>query len=111
MKRRKRKLHPLRIAAVLMAIWVVFLLLTLPRMQIEAEALQGKISDAATSAYRAKMERKRLTTQLNEANTEDFIVRTARRDYGYCWYGEMIYEVANLDEYQSGSEDVEYTEP
>ena len=27
-----------------------------------------------------------------------WIERTARRDLGYCWYGETIYEVGNLEE-------------
>ena len=40
----------------------------------------------------------RLATELAEINTADFVERTARREYGYCWYGETIYEVANLDE-------------
>ena len=31
-------------------------------------------------------------------NTSDFVERTARRDYGYCWYGETVYTVGNLDE-------------
>ena len=37
-------------------------------------------------------------TALTEIDSSDFIERTARRDYGYCWYGEIIYQVGNLDE-------------
>ena len=36
-------------------------------------------------------------TELSEINSADFVERTARRDYGYCWYGETIYEVGNLE--------------
>ena len=48
--------------------------------------------------WRAQAENNRLRTLLRESSTEDFVKRVARRDYGYCLYGETIYEVANLDE-------------
>ena len=42
--------------------------------------------------------------ELASINTDDFIERTARREYGYCWYGETIYEVANLEQIQEKTE-------
>ena len=54
--------------------------------------------------YDAQSENNRLTTELAEIDTEDFIERTARREYGYCWYGETIYEVGNLEELKGAQE-------
>ena len=39
-----------------------------------------------------------LNAELRTVDTADFIERTARREYGYCWYGETIYEVGNLED-------------
>ena len=61
----------------------------------DADALSGQGGQAYGEAQSAN---NRLKGQLAEIGTKEFVERTARRDYGYCWYGEIIYQVGNLDE-------------
>ena len=62
------------------------------------ERQQEQLVAAAIAYHDAQSDNNQLKTELSEINTSDFIERTARRDYGYCWYGEIIYQVGNLDE-------------
>ncbi len=76
----------------------------LPDKAISAERQQGQLEAAADAYYDAQSRNNALRTELSEINTADFIERTARREYGYCWYGEVIYEVANLDQIEPEAE-------
>ena len=59
----------------------------------------GDVYKRQAQAYgEAQSANNRLKGQLAEIGTKEFVERTARRDYGYCWYGEIIYQVGNLDE-------------
>ena len=40
----------------------------------------------------------RVMLELAQSDSDEFIERTARREYGYCWYGETVYEIGNLEE-------------
>ena len=43
-----------------------------------------------------------MRAEANEIDSSDFIERIARRQYGYCWYGETIYTVGNPDQLDLG---------
>ena len=62
------------------------------------ERQQAQLVEAAQAYGEAQSANNRLKGQLAEIGTKEFVERTARRDYGYCWYGEIIYQVGNLDE-------------
>ena len=97
-KRVRRKLPYFRFAAVLLAVVTAGMLVYLPTKTVSSEEQQRKLESAMDAYWRAQAENNRLRTLLRESSTEDFVKRVARRDYGYCLYGETIYEVANLDE-------------
>ena len=74
----------------------------LPQREVSAEQEQRQLQSAADAYWKAQEENNRLRQLLAESDTRDFVERVARRDYGYCWYGETIYEVANLPEQTAG---------
>ena len=95
-----RKLRPFRILAVFLSVAALFMVSRFPQQAVSLERQQEQLEAAATAYYEAQSENNRLNTELSEIDTRDFIERTARREYGYCWYGETIYEVGNLQEIQ-----------
>ena len=100
MQNRKVRIRPFRILSVCLGITVLILLSRFPAKAVSLERQQEQLAAAAQTYYDAQSENNRLTTELSEIDTSDFIERTARREYGYCWYGETIYEVGNLAEIQ-----------
>ena len=87
---KRKRIRPFRILAVLMGAG------TLAMLSLERQ--QEQLVAAAQAYHDAQSENNQLKTALTEIDSSDFIERTARRDYGYCWYGEIIYQVGNLDE-------------
>ena len=60
------------------------------------------------AAYSEKQsERNVLASELERVNSKDYIETIARREHGYGWYGETIYEVANLNEIQAQEDSAE----
>ena len=98
MAARKKRIRPFRILAVLMGAGTLAMLMHFPAKAVSLERQQEQLVAAAKAYHDAQSENNQLKTELTEINTSDFIERTARRDYGYCWYGEIIYQVGNLDE-------------
>jgi len=98
MNKKKVKIRPFRILSVCLGLAALMMLSRFPAKAVSLERQQEQLEIAAEAYYDAQSENNRLTTELAEINTKDFIERTARREYGYCWYGETIYEVGNLDE-------------
>jgi len=74
----------------------VFLSLQLQIRTMNEDHLQKDLLQAAEDYYRAQAENNWLRTQLAEINSDTFIERVARSKFGYCRYGEIIYEVSNL---------------
>ena len=100
MEKKKVRLRPFRILSVFLGIAAVAVLASFPEKAVGIERQKEQLVQAATAYYDAQSKHNDLTAELSEINSEGFIERTARREYGYCWYGETIYEVANLDEIQ-----------
>lgn len=98
MSKRWRRIRPFRILAVFLGIVALVMVSRFPQQAVSLERQQGQLEAAAAAYYEAQSENNRLNTELSEIDTKDFIERTARREYGYCWYGETIYEVGNLEE-------------
>ena len=97
MKKNRVRIRPFRILSVLLGA-LALMLSRFPAKAVSLERQQKQLEAAAQAYYDAQSRNNQLTTELSEINTADFVERTARRDYGYCWYGETIYEVGNLDE-------------
>ena len=98
MKKNRVRIRPFRILSVVLGVIALFILSRFPAKAVSLERQQQQLEAAAQAYYDAQSRNNQLTTELSEINTADFVERTARRDYGYCWYGETIYEVGNLDE-------------
>lgn len=89
---------PFRVLLAVLAVVAIAVMVRLPQREVSAEEEQRKLQSAADAYWNAQAENNRLRQLLAESGTNDFVERVARRDYGYCWYGETIYEVANLPE-------------
>lgn len=100
MEKKKVRLRPFRILSVFLGIAAVAALARFPEKAVSIERQEEQLLQAATMYYDAQSRNNELAAELAEINSRDFIERTARREYGYCWYGETIYEVANLEEIQ-----------
>ena len=98
MKKNRVRIRPFRILSVVLGVIALVILSRFPAKAVSLERPQQQLEAAAQAYYDAQSRNNQLTTELSEINTADFVERTARRDYGYCWYGETIYEVGNLDE-------------
>lgn len=100
MEKKRVRLRPFRILSVFLGIAAVASLASFPDKAVSIERQREQRVQAATAYYDAQSRNNELTAELAESNSQGFIERTARREYGYCWYGETIYEVANLEEIQ-----------
>ena len=108
MNKKKARIQPFRILSVCLGLIALLMLSRFPAKAVSLERQQQQLTLAAQAYYDAQSENNRLTTELAEIDTQDFIERTARREYGYCWYGEMIYEVGNPEALADAQEFVVY---
>lgn len=104
MKTKKVRIRPFRILSVVLGMIALVMLSRFPAKAVSLERQQEQLETAAQAYYDAQSRNNQLMTELSEINTADFVERTARRDYGYCWYGETIYEIGNLDEIEQEPE-------
>jgi len=104
MNQKRERIRPFRILSVCLGLSALLMLSRFPAKAVSLERQQEQLTLAAQAYYDAQSENNRLTTELAEIDTDDFIERTARREYGYCWYGETIYEVGNLEEIRAAQE-------
>lgn len=100
MEKKRVRLRPFRILSVFLGIAAVAALASFPDKAVGVERQHEQLVLAATAYYDAQAKNNELAAELAQSDSDAFIERTARREYGYCWYGETIYEVANLDEIQ-----------
>ena len=97
MNKRKKQPRLFRWLAVALAAFTLTLLVRFPGKEVSLENQKAQLAVAASAYYDAQARNNQLKTELSEIESDDFIERTARREYGYCWYGETVYEVENLD--------------
>ena len=101
---KKRRIRPFRILAWALGAGMLTMLLRFPAKAVSSERQQEQLKAAAQAYSDAQSQNNQLKVELSESTSADFIERTARRDYGYCWYGEIIYQVGNLDDIQQETE-------
>jgi len=97
LNKKRVRVRPFRILSVFLGIIALVLLSRFPEKAVSLERQQEQLAAAASEYYEAQSTHNQLLTELSEINSADFVERTARREYGYCWYGETIYEVGNLE--------------
>lgn len=97
MNKRKKEPRVFFFLALALGFIALTMLVRFPEKEVSLENQRAQLAQAASAYYDAQARNNQLNTVLSEVNTPDFIERTARRDHGYCWYGEIVYEVANLD--------------
>ncbi|MBR1711720.1 MAG: septum formation initiator family protein [Clostridia bacterium] len=101
-KRRKKrpKIHiPLfRIFAVLFGLMICFMLIKIPQTISRAEKTIVEVESSKNAYFSAEAKNRRLMEQQKELGNRDFIERMARRNEGYCKYGETVYVVSNIDD-------------
>ena len=103
-KKRKFRVRPFRIMAGVLGAAALVMLAKFPAKAMSLQRQQEQLQIASDEYYAAKAQNNQLSAELAEINTDDFIERTARREYGYCWYGETVYTVGNLDDIRSESD-------
>lgn len=98
MKKKKGRIRPFRILSVLLGVIALFIMSRFPAKAVSLERQKQRLEAAAQAYYDEQSRNNQLTTEKAEINTADFVERTARREQDYCWYGEIIYEIANLED-------------
>lgn len=98
MQRKKTRVRPYRIAAVVLGAVALVMLSRFPAKAVSLDRQRRQLEAAASGYYEAQSRNNQLRAELSEVNTSDFVERTARRDFGYCWYGETVYNVGNLQD-------------
>ena len=96
-RKQRRQRRTLRFSMLILCVFVLTLMVILPGEARKTARERELCAQATTSHLEAQAENSRLTRLLAESNTSDFVERVARRDYGYCVFGETIYVVSNLD--------------
>lgn len=99
-RKKKLKIRPFRLLAVALGCTALMLLARFPQKAVSLERQEAQRAAAAKAYHDAQSEKNQLRAELDTVNSDDFIERMARRMYGYCWYGETIYEVGNLEQIQ-----------
>ena len=97
-KMRKRNSHGFRGLILLLAVLVIALAVILPGSAARQQEEDRACEEASRAYLDAQNEKNRLRALLDESDSQDFVQRVARREYGYSLYGETIYVVSNLDE-------------
>ena len=105
-KKRKKKpgIRPFQVLAAALGCTALLLLARFPQKAVSLERQQKQLSEAAEAYYDAQSRNNQLTAELASVNTDEFVEKTARRLYDYCWYGETIYEVPNLEQIEEEPE-------
>lgn len=103
-QKKRVRVRPFRILAVVLGAAALVMLSKFPAKAVSLERQRDQLEAAAQMYYDAQSQNNQLRAELSEINTADFVERTARRDYGYCWYGETVYTVGNLEDIQPETE-------
>ncbi len=109
--KRRLRVKPYRLLAIALGAMMIVMLSRFPHKAVSLERQRDQLTKAAEAYLDAQSINNQLTAELASIDSADFIERTARREYGYCWYGETIYEVGNLDEVLAAQETDVYGAP
>lgn len=93
--------RPFTLLACGLAVMTLALIVQLPRVMGSLERQDEELTLRMMEYSDLQAERNVVLNELNRVNDEDYIEKIARREYGYGWYGETIYEVGNLAEVQA----------
>lgn len=93
--------RPFTLLAFGLAVMTMALIVQLPRMMGSLDRQDAQLTEKMKIYSDLQAERNVLNSELNRVNDRDYIETLARREYGYGWYGETIYEVGNLAEIQA----------
>lgn len=93
-----KRIRPFRIFAVFLGIIALVMACRFPNASLRLERQQEQLEAASQTYLDEQARNNRLTSELSGINSREYIENMARREYDYCWYGETIYEVANLEE-------------
>lgn len=111
MKKKKRagvvawmRERPFTLIAFALALTALVLIVRLPRRMEALERQDEQIDQAMQNYSELQAQRNVLRSELARIDDEEYIETLARREHGYGWYGEIIYEVGNLDEIQAAQE-------
>ena len=103
-KRKVLRIRPFRLLSIGLGLLTLFLLAQFPKNMVSIEDQQKKLTEAAEAYFEAQSVNNQLSDELKTVGTHEFVERVARREQDYCWYGEVIYEVTNLDELMTPEE-------
>lgn len=101
MKKKGKGIRPFQILTVLLSAAAFMEIARLPEHKKSLENLQEALKSAESRYQAVQTENRELTNMIAECQSAEAIERIVRREYGYCWYGEIIYEVENLEEIES----------
>ena len=101
MKKKRAGIRPFPILTVLLGAAVLMEMVRLPEHQKSLENMQEALKSAESRYQAVQTENRELTNLIAECQSDEAIERIVRREYGYCWYGEIIYEVENLEEIEA----------
>ena len=101
MRKKEAGKGPFKWLTVVLVMATLILLVRIPGKSVSLERQREALAQAQR-AYQEEVARgKQLEAAKAYSETDEAIEQAARREYGYCWYGEIIYEVANLEEIES----------
>ena len=95
--------RPFALLAFGLAVMTMALIVQLPRMMGSLERQNERLTQTMQTYSDLQSERNVLISELDRVTDKDYIEKIARREYGYGWYGETIYEVGNLAEIQAAA--------
>ena len=96
--------RPFALLAFGLAVMTMALIVQLPRMMGSLDRENARLTQQMQTYSDLQSERNVLMSELERVSDKDYIEKIARREYGYGWYGETIYEIGNLAEIQAAEE-------
>ncbi len=97
--------RPLTLLAFGLAVVALTLIVQLPRRAASLERQEAQLTQAMATYGEKQAEYNVLQTEVARLNDPEYIEMLARRDHGYGWYGETIYEIGNLEEIQAAQQE------
>lgn len=93
--------RPFTVLAFGLALMMTVLVVQLPKRMGALERQDEQLTRAMAYYSEQQAQSNVLQNELTRVNNADYVEKVARREHGFGWYGETIYEIANLDEIQA----------